>query len=481
MGIWSYISLGITIIYFLMVAGAVYTVLFERRDPTKAIAWIVVIIILPVVGMICYIFFGRSFRKRKIFNLKGLKNTRYMELRSQWQIKNIDAIDNENIDPHIDIVKLLLNNSNTPITFNNSVEILNNGSETFDALFDALKQATDHIHLEYYIIDNDDLGNKLSDILCQKAAAGVEVRLLYDDVGCWSLKKSYLRRLKKAGVELRSFMPVVFPYLTSQVNYRNHRKIVVVDGVVGFMGGLNIAQRYLEGNKLGKWRDTHLKIMGDAVRMLQMTFLTDWYAASKKELKSSSRFFPKADIIKGGVATQIALSGPDSDYAVIMQGFFAAISKAKSYIYISTPYFLPGESLLTALKVAALSGIDVRIMLPARSDMKMAHWASRSYFTELLEANIKVYLYEAGFNHSKLMVIDGTFGSIGSANMDSRSFEDNFEITAMIYDRALAEQMRTTYLDDLRESTLLTLSGWEGRKRKDNFKEAAARLFTPLL
>lgn len=481
MELWDYISFAINTIYFSMVVAAVYTVLFERRDPTRAFSWIIIIIILPVAGLIFFLFFGQSYRKRKIFNLKGLRNIRLIEILSKWQIKNIDNLELESINSNIHTVKLLLSNSKTPLTTNNSLTILNNGIETFPAIFEALRQAKHHIHIEYYIIASDKLGNELRDILCQKAREGVEVRVMFDDVGSWSLKKRYIRQLRRAGVEVVSFMPVVFPFFTSSVNYRNHRKIVVVDGEVGFMGGLNMAHYYLVGNKIGPWRDTHLKISGEAVRMLQATFITDWYATSKKLIENSNEYFPHIDKVYSNIPCQLALSGPDSDYAAIMQGFFAAIARAEDYIYIATPYFLPGEALLTALKVAAMSGVDVRIMIPAKSDTMIAHWASRSYFTELLEANIKVYLYTKGFNHSKLMVIDGSFGSIGSANMDYRSFEDNFEISAMVYDADFAYEMEINYLRDIEDCTLLTLKDWENRKRKDNFKEAACRLFAPLL
>ncbi len=482
MTLWYYITYSLLTIYALLVVASVYTVLYERRDPTKAFGWIVVLILLPVVGLIFFIFFGQSYRKRKIFNLKALNNLKRIELFSQWQLTNIDRLPQGERTHHVDIVKLLLQNSKTPLLSNNTIDILNDGKETFPAIFEALASAKHHIHFEYYIIEDDELGQKLLEILCRKAREGVEVRFLYDDVGSWSLPRSYRSKLKRAGVRVASFMPVVFPYLTSKANFRNHRKIVVVDGNVGFMGGLNFAKRYLDGTKNGVWRDTHLRIYGEAVRMLQATFFTDWYATTSEIIRDNSQYFPSiSGTVLKGHACQLALSGPDSDFAVIHQAFFAAIARAKDYIYISTPYFLPGEALLTALKVAALSGVDVRVVLPSRSDSKLVHWASRSYFTELLEAKVGIYLYKKGFNHSKVMVIDGTFCSIGSANMDSRSLEDNFEITAMVYNEELAEEMKGNLLLDIEDSLHVTLQWWEGRKRKDNFKESAARLFSPLL
>lgn len=469
-----------------MVIATVYTVLFERRDPVRAVSWIAVVVLLPGLGLFLFFFFGQSYRKQKIFNRKELGDLRQIDLLSERQINRIDEVAISEVVAHLDIVKLLLTNSKTVLTTSNSLEVLHNGDNTFSAIIQALKEAKKSIHMEYYIIEADNLGNEIADILCLKARSGVEVRLLYDDVGSWSLPRSFRRRLNDAGVELVKFMPVVFPWLTSKANYRNHRKIIVIDGLIGFTGGLNIADRYIHGSTKGKWkgiwRDTHMKIEGEAVRMLQITFITDWYFSSHKFLSDRTKYFPEQPAKRtAGVAMQIALSGPDSDYASIMQAFFAAIARAKRYIYISTPYFLPGEALLTALKVAALSGIDVRIMLPEHSDALLVHWASRSYFTELLEAKVGVYLYRKGFNHSKLMIIDSTFSSIGSANMDARSFEDNFEVTAMIYNQQVAEELEITFLGDLQHSRRLTLHGWEGRKQKDNFKEAAARLFSPLL
>lgn len=486
MNIWQYTQLAIGIIYTLMVAATVYTVLFERRDPVRAISWIAVVILLPGIGLLVFFFFGQNYRKRKIFNRKELRDLRQIDLLSERQIRTLDEIAVQEVVEHRDIVQLLLTNSKTPLTIDNDISILENGKDTFDSIIESLKAARETIHLEYYIIEADKLGYQIADILCEKARSGVEVRLLYDDVGSWSLTRLYRKRLREAGVELVKFMPVVFPWFTSKANYRNHRKIIVIDGRVGFTGGLNIADRYIEGwrhrKRSGVWRDTHLKIEGEAVRMLQITFVTDWYFSSHKFLQDRTKYFPNfKPSNRSGVAVQIATSGPDSDYASIMQGFFSVIARAKRYIYISTPYFLPGESILTALKVAALSGIDVRIMLPEHSDALMVHWASRSYFTELLEAKIGVYLYRKGFNHSKLMIIDGSFCSVGSANMDSRSFEDNFEVTAMIYNRKIASELELSFMTDLQNAKRLTLQGWEGRKQKDNFKEAAARLFSPLL
>ena len=324
------------------------------------------------------------------------------------------------------------------------------------------------------------MGREIADILIDKAQSGVEVRVIYDDVGSWGLSRKFIKKLRRAGVHVKCFMPVVFPWLTSHVNYRNHRKILVVDGRIGFTGGINIAQRYLTGNRLGPWRDTHLKLEGEAVGMLQIIFMTDWFFVSKERLIDYPKYLPKTHV-KTETPIQIVTSGPDSDWASIMQAFFSAITHAQHHIYISSPYFLPNEAILTAIKVASLSGIDVRIMIPSRSDSKIVYWASRSYIEELIDANVKVYLYRRGFNHSKLIMIDGKFSSVGTANMDIRSFEDNFEVSAILYDKGITEELEERFLYDLQRSRLVTREYWDSRPTLHNFYEALSRLFSPLL
>lgn len=479
--LWSIIIYSLLVFYLLVVIATVFTVLHERRDPVRALSWIAVIVLLPFIGIGLFLFFGQDYRKQKIFNRKEIKDLKQFEHLSYKQLREIDSFSNPEVASNREIITLLLNNNKSLLTTNNRLEVLNDGQQTFSSLIDALGRAESFIHLEYYIFENDVLGGEIVEILKEKARAGVEVRFIYDDVGSWNLKRRFIKSLREAGVQVHCFMPVVFPWFTSKINYRNHRKIVVIDGNVGFTGGLNIADRYLNGTKHGPWRDTHLKIEGTAVHMLQLTFLTDWYFATGIQLRDKEKYLALRGGYVGDTAVQIATSGPDSDWATIMQAYFAAINKATDHIYISTPYFMPGESLLTALKVAALSGIDVRIMLPSRSDSKIVYWASRSYVAELLEARIKVYLYNEGFNHSKIMTIDNHFSSIGTANMDNRSFEDNFEVTAMIYDHRITNQLEQRFLQDLEGCTKLTKKRWATRSKTDLLKESVARLFSPLL
>lgn len=469
--------------YFITVAFTVILIIQQKGDPLKTISWILVVFLLPIAGIILYFFFGKNYRKEKIFSRKGLIDLEQMRLLSDDQFVNLphkDIFLSDKVRSKINIMRLLLNSSKSLLTEKNKVDVLQNGRATFDSIIEAIEGAKHHIHLEYYIIDDDHIGNLIRKLLIKKVQEGVKVRFIYDDVGCWSLPKHFVDSMTDAGIEIYPFLPVRFPLLTNKINYRNHRKIVVVDGKIGFVGGLNIADRYLQGSEeLGIWRDMHLRLEGEAVNSLQVIFLVDWYFVSEEIVKGED-YFPAVEVDEHHFV-QITASGPDSDWASIMQAYFAAISSAKSTIYISTPYFMPNESILTALKTASLSGLDVRIMLPARSDSKMVFWSSRSYVNELLEAGIRIYFYEKGFPHSKLLLVDGVLSSIGTANMDIRSFDQNFEVSALIYDEAITLDLQRSYLTDLQQSTEIKSDAWEKRSRWDSVKESVARIFSPLL
>lgn len=473
----------LTAIYLITIISTATMIILEKRDPTKTSTWVLLLIILPIIGLILYIFFGQNRRKEKIFNRKGFQDLEQLEYMIHLQVtqfrKNRQSI-NSRISKHLNVITLLHNNSKALLTEFNDISIFQNGKYAFDSIIEALYSATSSIHIEFYIINNDKIGNRIKNILITKAKEGIEVRLIYDDVGSWSLPKKYVNELRSAGVDVFPFMEVKFPLLTSKVNYRNHRKIVLVDGVLAFMGGMNIADRYIEGSrKLGQWYDTLLRIEGEAVHFLQVIFLLDWYFVTGKIMNNRSLYFPKVKVTTYH-PVQIVTSGPDSDWASIMQVFFLAITKATHHIYISSPYFIPNESILTALKTAALSGIDVKIILPGKSDSTVAFWSSLSFVSELLEAGIKVYLYQNGFNHSKILMIDGTFASVGSANMDIRSFEDNFEVAAIIYDEEITNKLESSFMDNLIRCQVITLSGWNNRPRMNSYKEAWARLISPL-
>ncbi len=470
-------------IYLFTIVSTVVLVILEKRDPAKTSVWVLFLLLLPVIGLIFYIFFGQNHRKQKIFSRKGLSDLQQIEVMTQNQLLEINSnkyVDIPAVADNIKIITLLLNNSKALLTLRNSVKILQTGSSTFQSIIEAIDNATTSIHLEFYIVASDDIGIRIKDKLIAKAKTGVEVRLIYDDVGSWKLSKRFIAELKDSGAQVYPFMKVAFPFLTSKVNYRNHRKIIVIDGRIGFMGGMNIADRYHKGDSmLGTWYDTVLRIEGEAVRSLQVIFSIDWYFVSKIIIPGREKYFPE-HIPNEKHALQVTASGPDSDWSSIMQAFFSAITRAKKNIYIATPYFVPNESILTALKTASLSGVNIKIMLPGKSDSTIVYWSSMSYVSELLEAGIEVFLFQGGFNHSKILMIDGRFASVGSANMDIRSFEDNFELLAMVYDEELTIQLESQFVKDLGRCKKVCIKEWSKRRGIQTFKESFARMFSPL-
>jgi cardiolipin synthase A/B len=481
--IWRSLPSLVTILYFLTVVFIAILIILENRNPVKTISWILILVLLPFAGIVIYLFFGQEYRKNKMYSRKGLKN---LERLRKLTLEQLDNLPNnhfqisDRIYSKKRLINLLLANSNAVLTSNNDVQVLHNGAETFSEIFKTIEQAKHHIHLEYYIVEDDQIGNYLRELLIRKSQEGVEVRFIYDDVGSWELKRKWLRTMSDAGVKVDCFMRVRYPMLTSKVNYRNHRKILVVDGDTAFVGGLNFADRYQDGVPgIGPWRDTHLKMTGGAATALQIIFMADWYFVSKEILKGEKYFNP---FIQGdGKLVQISASGPDSDWESIGQAYFSAIATATEYVYISTPYLMPPPDIVTALKTSALGGIDVRIIVPGLSDAITAKWGTNSYIEELLEAGIKIYFYKAGFIHSKVIIVDGVFSSVGTANLDFRSLETNFEVNAMIYDEDIADILARQFLDDQDKSQEVVLSEWVNRPRISKIKESFARILSPML
>ncbi|HHW81815.1 MAG TPA: cardiolipin synthase [Bacteroidales bacterium] len=462
------------IVYLITVLGVIVVIISENRNPIKTITWIMVLIFLPVVGFVIYIVFGQDYTKR-----------RFMSKRMYSKIKTrpLAEIDSSELvhypSKYIDLIKLLRNSNQAHLLYGSSVEYFITGRDKFQALFRDIDKATDHIHIEYYVWDDDVIGNQLKDLLIKKSAEGVKIRVIVDAVGSWRVKNSFYEQLRSAGIEVEEFMKVRFPMFTSHVNYRNHRKVVVIDGQVGYIGGMNVADRYINGPSWGNWRDTHIRIEGKGVQGLQSIFLIDWYLVSKS-LITARKYFPSLESY-GDNLMQIVSSGPYSPAREIMQGFMQAIFGAQSYIYIQTPYFIPPESLSDALIAASVRGVDVRLMVPRRSDTLLVQLASRSYFKKLLRAGISIYFYEPGFLHSKLVVIDDSLTLMGSANFDIRSFEQNLEVMAFIYNEATAIRGKEIFVEDQNNSTAIVLREWIKRPVWMRFKESFIRLFTPLL
>jgi cardiolipin synthase A/B len=475
--------LGILSLVFLITSVAIaFIIVHEKRSPFKTAAWILVLVLLPVVGLIFYLFFGQEYRKQKLFSRRGLKVlARYRRVTSK-QLRRLQKFEFQLPQPmenYRKIISLLLNNSHAVITTGNRLKILNNGKKTIDAIFDALENAKHHIHLEYYIIDNDLTGNRLKDILIRKRRQGVEVRVIIDDVGSWGLGKKYIESLKQEGIEIFSFMEVRFPRLTGRVNYRNHRKIVIVDGITGFTGGINMADRYINGvEKIGPWRDTHLQIEGDAVACLQVVFAADWFFIKGENLWGNEYFHPFTE--EPGSPVQISASGPDSDWDSIGQAIFMSIASARREVYIVTPYLMPPPAITTALKTAALGGIDVRIIIPEKSDSHIPRWCSFSYVEELLEAGVRIFFYQNGFIHSKIVLVDGVFSSVGTANLDFRSLETNFEVNAFVYDEQFTRRLTSFFKVDIRHSREIFLSEWRKRPWFNKTRESLAHFISPL-
>ncbi len=460
-----------------------FMIVLEKRSPYKTIAWILVLVLLPIIGLIFYLFFGQEYRKRKLFSRKGIKSLINLRKLSSKQLREIEQTQlklNKDIREKENIIRLLLNNSDSLLTTGNQLKILTNGIETFDAILRAIQNARHHIHLEYYIFADDKIGNKFKDLLIEKSKQGVEIRIIIDDVGSWSLSNDFMADLRNNDIEIYSFMEVRFPRLTSKMNFRNHRKIAIIDGKIGFTGGINIADRYSEGlKKIGFWRDTHLQINGDAVASLQVIFTADWYFVINENL-TGNKYFPKLSE-SAGTPVQVSTSGPDSDWKCIEQAFFAAITNAKKTVYLTTPYLMPPKAILSALETAALSNVDVRIIIPEKSDAITPKWCSFSFVEKLLDAGIKVYFYKNGFTHSKYMIVDDVFSTIGTTNLDFRSMETNFEVNAFIYEKEFAQKLKTIFLDDLKNSSEIKLKEWRLRPWHFKLKESLAHIIAPML
>ncbi|KGI59959.1 cardiolipin synthase [Prevotella sp. S7 MS 2] len=441
-----YIHWAFLVVYTFVVVAAMIKVLMDNRQPAKTMAWVLVLSFMPIVGIILYFFLGQNTRKERMISQRSLD-----QLTKRSMLEFAEQRDLRLPKSYRALIKLFTNQSLSLPFKDNEVDICTDGYQFFLSLLRDIGTAEHHIHLDTYIIEDDPLGNLIADVLIDKARQGVEVRLVYDDMGCWKTRNRFFERMREGGVDTRSFMPVKFlSFFSSKVNYRNHRKLCIIDGRVGYIGGMNIALRYVKGDKM-PWRDTHLRIVGGAVYAIQKAFLIDWYFVDRT-LITDHAYYPEPDSrIDNNCLAQIVTSSPVQPWPDIMQGYVRILLEARRYVYMETPYFLPTEPILFAMRTAALAGVDVRLMIPMRTDAKLVEWASISYVMETLEAGVKVYLYQAGFNHSKMLVSDDFLCSCGSSNIDFRSFENNFESNAFFYDSALALRMKKVFLDDLQQ------------------------------
>lgn len=463
-------------IYGVSIVGVIVVIISENRNPLKSLPWLIVLLLAPLVGLVFYFFFGQNLSKRRNLSRRSRKQV-------ETFLEHIEHQEHPELPGRFRPLSHLLSYHGQAVPlYGTQFEIFTSGMQKMESLLRDIREATHHIHIQYYIIEEDRAGQMLLEALIERARAGVKVRLLYDDVGSLDVRKRFFDELVALGGEVYPFLHVQFPRFTSKVNYRNHRKEVIIDGRVGYLGGMNIADRYLYGSKLGPWRDTHFRLTGGGVAGLQRAFLQDWYATTRQRLEGPLYYPDFATASCAHVNTmQLLSSGPFGKWRVQLQATSMAVMRARSRIWIETPYFLPSETLNNALQTAALAGVDVRLVLPLRSDSRVVDLAIHSYIDDMMRAGVKIYFYMAGFLHSKLMLIDDELSVFGSSNMDFRSFEHNFEINAFVYDSSLVERLTQLMEEDLTRCHLLTPSEWFNRPRLRKFAESVMRLFSPLL
>lgn len=462
-------------VYIVLIISCIIVVLSENRNPIRSLAWVIALIYLPVVGLIFYLFLGRSPKTKLRINRHSKRRILSVTTPPRVEMNELDLSPEQR-----QLIKLASNISISPLTVHNTLEIFTEGLTKFEALKRDLRNATRSIYLQYYIFSDDSLGQEIADILIEKARDGVEVKVIYDHVGSFSARSRFFKKMRQAGVDAHPFFRVTFPQLANRINWRNHRKIVAIDGRIGYIGGMNIASRYIKGSGRGRvWRDTHMRVEGEIVRSLVASFAIDWSFMNQQldEIVPDTTIPPPSHTL----GMQLVCSGPTGMWDNISMCFLTAISSAKKRIYIQTPYFLPTEALLQALEAAALARIDVRIMIPWRSDSKIIRYASFSYITRCLRAGIKVYLYEPGMLHAKNMIIDDDIITSGSTNFDFRSLENNFECNLFVYSAEANRVMRDIFFDDLRQCRRINLSEWHRRPRTQRFMESTIRLLAPIL
>lgn len=478
----------ITVLYIINILFAVFVVFFEKKNPAVIWAWLMVLAFIPYFGFVIYLIFGFEGRKHKWFERKNKEDNMVLE---EFE-KKFPELAKRNLpdDPYEQIlpiehtrhlnnfVRMNYNSCKSIYRKNNSVEVFHEGISKFSRLIEDIKNAEQYIYMEYYLMHDDKLGNIIMDLLAERAKEGIEVKLLYDGVGNYRNKPNFRRKLNSAGGEARVFLPP----RGIRINYRNHRKIAVIDGKVGYVGGLNIGDEYVsEKRRFGFWRDSHIRIEGSAVYDLQLRFIMDWNFTKGNKIRLEKKHFPKIDCDDANINMQIVSSGPDTKWDSILYGYFRMITEANKNIYIESPYFAPDDGLLEALKTAAISGVDVRIIIPAKPDHLFVHSCSLNYMGELLEAGVKCYEYTKGFIHSKVMTMDGIVTSVGTANMDIRSYKLNFEVNSFIYDENVTAEFERQFMADIADSKELTADEYNRRGIKQRVRESFARLISPLL
>ena len=472
-------------LFLINIVFSLLIIFFQRRNPTTVWAWLLLLYFIPVLGFILYLILGQNFRRERMFKMKEIEGEIKYAVRRQEE-----SIYRKKLrlrDPELDRFKRLilynLNEAEAVLTDNNDIRIFTDGREKFQALLSEMDRARNYIHVQYYIIKNDELWKEIEEVLVRKARQGVEIRVLFDSMGCRGMRHSDWARLEKAGIKVAEFFPALLGKLQLRVNYRNHRKIVVIDGRIGFVGGFNVGREYIgKDRKFGYWRDTHVCIEGSAVTSLAVRFVLDWNYAARENLFLEDRLFEIPTYVRNGRdPVQIISSGPDSHSQEIRNNYLRLIHMARKNIYIQTPYFIPDDDIRDALEIAAKSGIDVRILIPCKPDHPFVYWATYSYLGEMIEAGARCYTYDNGFLHAKCMCVDGLVTCMGTANMDIRSFSLNFEVNAVIYSARTTERLMEAFENDIAKSTLVTRKKYEQRDFVIRIKEQFCRLLSPVL
>ncbi len=464
----------LNLLYALTILGVVAVVVSENRNPVKSLAWVTVLLVVPLVGLVLYLVFGRNIQNKRIISRRNRRKLRRLTARHLTDVRH--GRPPESLQARINLASALCGSNYYE---GNHAEVFDNGTDKFNALLADIAAAQHYINLQYYIIVDDNIGSRVLSALEERARAGVKVRIIYDHVGSFKLSRRALRRLKEAGAEAYPFFKVVFPPFGTRINWRNHRKIAVIDGMVGYIGGMNVADRYIDGGKMfPMWRDLHLRVTGPAVAALQQSFAVDWNFMGHPLLVDEVR---PARHPHSNIGMQLVTGGPTTQWMNMTLIFQQAISEAKKCVYILTPYFIPTEGLVQTLQVAALSKVDVRLIVPRRSDSDMLRWATCSYVQECLRAGIKVYFYEKGMLHSKAVIIDDDFCTVGSTNFDFRSFEHNFEANMLIYSTEFNARMKALFMRELHDSRRITSAEWNRRPFLEKALESVMRLLSPIL
>jgi cardiolipin synthase A/B len=476
------------ILYILILILVCLRIILDTRSITKSLAYLLFAIFVPFAGIIFYFLFGINYRTRKMYSKKLVENdelsARLNKQIYQYSKKTLEE-SSASVQSNKELAFMLLKETLSPLTTNNSVKLLVNGENKFPEVIRALREAKNHIHLEYYIYEDDEIGRKIEQILVEKAKEGIEVRFIYDDFGSRSIRRTLAHRLNENGVKAYPFLRIYFIALANRLNYRNHRKIIVIDGQTAFVGGINVDDRYINSSENSKnfWRDTHLRIDGPGVQYLQYLFLCDWNFCADLKLHPNEHFFPPEinSQPRDKKVVQIAASGPDSGAPAILFSVLQAISLATKEILITTPYLIPGESLVDALIIASLGGVSVKLLVPGNSDSLLVNAAARSYYGDLLKKGVEIYQYTKGFVHAKTMVTDSKIAMVGTANMDSRSFDLNFEVNAIVYDNGIATELRDIFYEDIKNAVKIDAKAWRSRPIYKQFLEKTAKLVSPLL